>query len=370
MTDFLTRLSRRLTGPSDAPSPKGKRLLVLAAAFGVPAFAAPTDWNEAPRSNVIRIELAQVPERMPFESAGASFPGSAFYYLEDAPEMAVSLPTIDPTEQPVAPSELGKKLESGPAARAFLSAGGGMDKARAQRCMAQAIYYEAASESEAGQRAVAQVVLNRVANAAWPNSVCGVVFQGSTRSTGCQFSFTCDGSMARQPGRSAWDRAQRIAARALSGEVYAPVGLATHYHTNWVNPYWAKSLDHIGTIGAHRFYRSRGANGRPEAFRAHYTGVESTHAANMTARTALPAGSASAWAPMPAASGMNAITAPAPVPTAPAPSGGQATASSFDQTMVNSAFSGAGQVREEYANAGKWLDQPGKPVASPTKADD
>jgi len=134
---------------------------------------------------------------------------------------------------------------------------------RASDCLTAAIYYEAANQSDDGQRAVAQVVLNRVHSPAWPNSVCGVVFQGSERSTGCQFTFTCDGSLARIPSRSGWARAHRIAADALHGRVFEPVGNATNYHTIWIRPYWAPTLVNLVTIGAHTFYRPRLAGDPP-----------------------------------------------------------------------------------------------------------
>jgi spore germination cell wall hydrolase CwlJ-like protein len=121
-------------------------------------------------------------------------------------------------------------------------------------CLSLAIYYEARSESDVGQHAVAQVVLNRVADPAYPNDVCSVVFQGAERRTGCQFSFTCDGSMARRPQGIAWTRARQIAAAALAGRGNAPVGNATHYHTTAIRPYWAPSLTRVATIGAHIFY--------------------------------------------------------------------------------------------------------------------
>ena len=121
-------------------------------------------------------------------------------------------------------------------------------------CLASAVYYEARSESEDGQRAVAQVVLNRVRHPNYPKSVCGVVYQGSNRSTGCQFTFTCDGSLARRPAADGWARARRIAAEALDGRGYSPIGNATHYHTKAVNPYWSGSLARLGSLGAHIFY--------------------------------------------------------------------------------------------------------------------
>ncbi len=127
---------------------------------------------------------------------------------------------------------------------------------RALRCLTEAIYYEARSESEDGQRAVAQVVLNRVRHPSYPASVCGVVYQGSERRTGCQFSFTCDGSMARGVSDSAsWSRAERIATSALRGSVFRPVGLSLNYHTTAIRPYWAPSLIRHTVIGAHIFYR-------------------------------------------------------------------------------------------------------------------
>ena len=136
------------------------------------------------------------------------------------------------------------------------------DHARAQRCMTMAIHYEADSETLDGQRAVAQVILNRVAHPAYPSTVCGVVFQGSERVTGCQFSFTCDGTLVRRAPAAFGGSAARVAREALSGIVYAPVGLATHYHTTQILPYWASSLDQVGVVGAHVFYRWRGAAGR------------------------------------------------------------------------------------------------------------
>lgn len=125
---------------------------------------------------------------------------------------------------------------------------------RSLQCLTEAIYYEARSESEDGQRAVAQVVLNRVRHPSYPNTVCGVVYQGSQRTTGCQFSFTCTGVMGPIGEPAAWDRARRIAAAALRGSVYRPVGLAVNYHTTAINPYWASSLRTQATVGAHIFY--------------------------------------------------------------------------------------------------------------------
>jgi len=125
---------------------------------------------------------------------------------------------------------------------------------RSLQCLTEAIYYEARNQSDDGQRAVAQVVLNRVRHPAYPNTVCGVVYQGSERTTGCQFSFTCTGVMGPIGDPVAWDRARRIANAALRGSVYRPVGLAVNYHTTAIHPYWAPSLNVQTTVGAHIFY--------------------------------------------------------------------------------------------------------------------
>ena len=155
-----------------------------------------------------------------------------------------------------------------------LAGAAGADAARALDCLTAAVYYEAASESLEGQRAVAQVVINRVRHPAFPNSVCGVVFSGSTRRTGCQFTFTCDGALGRPPSAGGWSRARAVAQAALSGQVYAGVGQATHYHTLWVAPYWSPSLVKVANIGAHTFYRWKGRTGQPGAFGAAYAGIE------------------------------------------------------------------------------------------------
>ncbi len=148
------------------------------------------------------------------------------------------------------------------------------DLLRATDCLAQAVYYEAASETPEGQRAVAQVVLNRVRDPRFPSSVCGVVYQGSERRTGCQFTFTCDGALARKPDPALFARARMIAVAALSGRVEPAVGLATHYHTRQVLPVWRTDLVKLRTIGAHIFYGWRGREASARGLRSGYAGVE------------------------------------------------------------------------------------------------
>lgn len=148
------------------------------------------------------------------------------------------------------------------------------DRRRALRCLTQGIYYEAALEPTEGQEAVAQVILNRVRDPNYANSICGVVFEGAERTTGCQFSFTCDGALAQAPVAWAWNRAKVVAERALAGHVSARVGTATHYHADYVHPWWAPTLNKLTQIGAHIFYRWKGVYGEPAAFRQPYAGRE------------------------------------------------------------------------------------------------
>ncbi len=133
-----------------------------------------------------------------------------------------------------------------------------LDRARAIDCLATAIAYEAGHEPEAGQQAVGEVILNRTRHPAYPKSVCGVVFEGSARRTGCQFTFTCDGSLARRLPAAVLATSRRVAESVLDGSAPAQIGDATHYHADYVRPYWAPSLVRVSKIGAHIFYRMPG----------------------------------------------------------------------------------------------------------------
>jgi spore germination cell wall hydrolase CwlJ-like protein len=158
--------------------------------------------------------------------------------------------------------------------RPFVLRASGEDRARAVECLTQAVYYEAAREPEVGQEAVAQVVLNRVRHPAYPKSICGVVYQGAARATGCQFTFTCDGSLQYAPQPALWRRARQVAERALDGFVDKQVGSATHYHADYVAPYWAPTLVKMAQVGQHIFYRWTGPWGEPAAFTGRYAGRE------------------------------------------------------------------------------------------------
>jgi spore germination cell wall hydrolase CwlJ-like protein len=161
-----------------------------------------------------------------------------------------------------------------PPAQPFVLQASPADRVQAVRCLAQAVYFEAGREPADGQAAVAQTVLNRLRHPDYPKSVCGVVYQGASLKTGCQFSFTCDGSLNQPLVPSVWTQAQAVAKRALSGYVMPAVGEATHYHADYVQPYWSPTLVKITQIGQHIFYRWTGPWGEPAAFTGRYAGHE------------------------------------------------------------------------------------------------
>lgn len=201
--------------------------------------------------------------------------------------------TADPTRLPAAPANLASQKLAAIApndalslnarmpfaagalapARPFMFAGSGEDRARATQCLALAAMAEAGG-SDRGQRAVIQVVLNRVRHPAFAHTVCGVVFQGSERRTGCQFTFTCDGALQRRYADAAWAKARWRATQALDGQVFAAVGAATHYHTDWVYPVWSPQLAKLARIDTHLFFRWPGFWGSRDAARIEYRGGE------------------------------------------------------------------------------------------------
>ena len=197
------------------------------------------------------------------------------------------------------------------AARPFaMAAGDSLDHRRALLCMTQAVYYEAGFEPIEGRRAVAQVVLNRLRHPAFPKSVCGVVYQGSTTPV-CQFSFVCDGALYRRPALGAWHQAAAVATAALAGYVERSVGEATHYHANYVAPRWAPMLAKVAQLGAHIFYRWPGAWGQAGAFNGHYIGEPNDPLALRPAlRPAVSAGPDGAMIAAPVVAGVSVARAP------------------------------------------------------------
>ncbi|MEP3226743.1 MAG: cell wall hydrolase [Parasphingorhabdus sp.] len=343
------------------------------------------------------------PNLQPVERAEENFAGSAFYFID--PGYAIPQNYADLAIDPLAEqgdNGLDGLLTSGgsdPTAGRDRTASAHLiqpvafrasltDNSRALQCLTSAIYYEAGLEPDAGQRAVAQVVLNRVRHPSYPRTVCGVVFQGSERSTGCQFSYTCDGSLRRKPSNFHWNRAKKVAALALSGKIASPVGTATHYHTTEIYPYWAPSLRFLGTIGAHRFYSWKGRAGQAKAFSQNYRGGEPLPAPKPRKYNPVPA---SALDPIAlekayeagrrkaqeeavkaekaaalAADNARRHSLPTPAINTGAPKSYQAPSYSKEAIKKGGekAFAGqklpdVGRIKPEYRNAGTWKNKPG-----------
>ncbi len=191
----------------------------------------------------------------------------------EAPVVLASRGDPDIKESALAPSSLDDEHKTGesvankgevtgvdqrprsPAERLALA---GTARAKAEKCLANAVYFEARGESVRGQIAVAQVVMNRVFSPFYPNDVCGVVYQNSQRHLACQFTFACDGipDIVNEP--DAWERAKRIAGDVLDGKLWMPeVAKSTHYHAYWVHPDWVNEMKKIYKLGVHTFYRPR-----------------------------------------------------------------------------------------------------------------
>jgi hypothetical protein len=167
----------------------------------------------------------------------ASLPTSAAIPLRMVP-----LPTPAPGVPPPSPAQR-LKLE-------------GKEYAKAERCLANAIYFEARSEPVKGQQAVAQVIVNRAFSGFYPNDICGVVYQNAHRHLSCQFTFACDGKSKAITERGHWARANRIAKQTLDGQIYVPeVAKSTHYHAVYVHPNWVREMKKMVRYGVHQFYR-------------------------------------------------------------------------------------------------------------------
>lgn len=282
------------------------------------------------------LDLLAIKEAAPpgmAELAGQNFPGSAYFYVEGAFDPKPELQ--DAKAHPRNPHILKLRKTAAPESLRF-DGRTALDSYRALNCLTSAIYYEAANEPEEGQRAVAQVVLNRVRHPDWPGSICGVVYQGSERADLlCQFSFACDGSMTRTAVAAKWARARKVAQASLHGEAFAPVGHATYYHTLSVRPGWASKLDAVAVVGAHIFYQMRGAGGSATAFSTRYNGLELVSGPTPRIITTPPQSAASSTPYQPET---------VPVPVSPA----------ARQNNAGNSLPPSG-VRPEYENSGRPL---------------
>ena len=260
-------------------------------AIGRPVAALGSQWSARAASAVCLIVMAALalfvlpvprpsPEPPPAVPAPLRMPAPAADHARLA-AVAARMVAFEPsTATPAAIADARQANAAQPFAQAsnplaapFFATAPGQDHERAADCLAAAAFYEA-GDDPVGQRSVVQVVLNRVRHPAYGASVCGVVFQGSERNSGCQFTFTCDGALRRTPSPAAWLRARQVAERALGGAVDASVGIATHYHTDWVHPRWSPLLDKVARVRTHLFFRWRGRWGTPGAFSVAYGGIE------------------------------------------------------------------------------------------------
>jgi len=132
----------------------------------------------------------------------------------------------------------------------------GKERAKAERCLADAIYFEARDQPYIGQVAVAQVVINRVFSGVYPHDVCGVIYQNASHHLACQFTFACDGKRKTINEFGSWARARRIARETLDGQLYVQaVATSTHYHATYVHPNWVHEMHRFAREGIHLFYR-------------------------------------------------------------------------------------------------------------------
>ncbi|MCW1840663.1 cell wall hydrolase [Prosthecomicrobium hirschii] len=176
-------------------------------------------------------------------------------YANDAPD--VEAPFRSVLGEPGAKAGIGPKLPANMHAWAYADLPAGVDDQRQQKCLAEAIYFEARGENERGQAAVAQVVLNRLRNPAYPKRICDVVYQNARSFGRCQFSFACDGRPEEINEPDAWDKAVEIARAVTAGKTYLPeIGDSTHYHATWVTPNWRRGMIRKTRIGVHVFYRT------------------------------------------------------------------------------------------------------------------
>ncbi|MBW6522056.1 cell wall hydrolase [Sphingomonas sp. RHCKR47] len=322
-------------------------LILLVSALSVQGLLRLFGDGVAAASPALRAVAVAVPRAIPAAAATAdsyASPAAGTTGTTDLPPVPIAFARQSLGDGSITP------------ARPFSTAGASnVDRGRALECLTAAIYYEAASEPDDGQRAVAQVILNRARHPAFPSSVCGVVYQGSERRS-CQFSFACDGAMARVPAAAGWARASRVAAAALGGYVFAPVGLATHYHTYAVTPAWNRMLVMTDAIGAHFFHRWKGFWGTAGAFIQRYGGHEPVPGPHRPLDPLLT---------VPPIVASQAVVAPTPgviaPATAPTSSPAAATTGATARTITP-----ASQIQARHAQSGEAIAP--SPAAAPPRA--
>ena len=217
---------------------------------GAPPRLARVYFGTAPLGGIPAALAPWAPGKAPiFEPQGPQ-PG--------APPTDMAAPTKPPRNETIAPKSEVTGPEQRPKSPAERLGLVGAARAKHEKCLADAVYFEARGEPIRGQMAVAQVVINRVFSGYYPHNICGVVYQNAHRRFRCQFTFACDGLPERVNEPAAWERAKQIARDALDGNFWLnDVGKATHYHARWVHPWWVHEMRRLDRIGVHTFYRPR-----------------------------------------------------------------------------------------------------------------
>jgi spore germination cell wall hydrolase CwlJ-like protein len=197
--------------------------------------------------------------RLFFGADQAELPPQAFEHATPSPVVRLaSLPAQAEDATSIARKGVVTGDEATPKSPAERLALVGAKRSKAEKCLADAIYFESRGEPELGQVAVAQVVINRVFSGFYPDDVCATVYQNAHRFLACQFTFACEGKKLVVNDQPAWDRAMRISRDMLDGKLWlGDVGKATHYHAYWVKPAWVREMRTIKRIGVHTFYRPR-----------------------------------------------------------------------------------------------------------------
>ena len=235
--------------------------IVVAQSESTPAQSAPSRQpvieNPEPATNSIPPAATSIP------AAALEIPAPA-PQITAVPPQTPSLVPAPETPKAVVEVPPPPPLPPTPAETLKLA---GKDRTKAEKCLANAVYFEARGEPVRGQIAVAQVVLNRVFSPYYPKDVCSVVYQNADHHLACQFTFACDGKSKATNERGAWWRAQRVAKQMLDGKVWiAAVAKSTHYHAYWVSPSWVAEMKKMFRYGVHTFYRpQRWGDGAQEA---------------------------------------------------------------------------------------------------------
>ena len=233
--------------PASLPTPAAVAPASVAAQAPAPVLTAPSSAYALAPANTTLDEYP-APERIQLASLT-----SGALTAEETPSAMLPAPTPIPLAMVPMPIPAPGVPPPSPAQRLKLD---DKDYAKAERCLANAVYWESRSEPVKGQEAVAQVVMNRVFSGFYPNDVCSVVYQNAHRHLACQFTFACDGKRKVINERGAWARANRIAKQTLDGRIYVPaVAKSTHYHATYVHPYWTREMRKMVRYGIHNFYR-------------------------------------------------------------------------------------------------------------------